>query len=149
MCRASKLSGRCCTPSSNLRSSAAEAPGARAGEDCADEPAVAASANTTARARRLLNTRVRLCGPEPVNEENGPHSPVHGVHRLASCYQYTLAPSWNCRGAFRIEVMLAKFRASRKLSEPGRLNDGVFVRLKASARISNCRWPAILNCLAT
>jgi hypothetical protein len=38
-------------------------------------------------------------------------------------------------------VMLAKFLASRKFNDPGRLNDGVLVRLNASARISNCRCP--------
>ena len=34
-------------------------------------------------------------------------------------------------------VMLAKFLVSRKFNDPGRLNDGVFVMLNASARNSN------------
>ena len=47
-------------------------------------------------------------------------------------------------------VMLAKFRASPKFSDPGRLNDGVFVRLNtSSAESRTCLWPRTLNCRAT
>ena len=46
-------------------------------------------------------------------------------------------------------VMLAKFLASRKFNDPGRLNDGVFVTLNASARSSTCPWLQTPNCFAT
>src|SRR5204862_3517059 len=69
--------------------------------------------------------------------------------RIPDFHQCSLAPSCICLGLLRMLVMLAKFLASRKFNDPGRLNAAVLVRLNASARTSNRRSPPILNCLAT
>ena len=60
-------------------------------------------------------------------------------------YQYTLAPNWNCRGAFRIEVMLAS-NACRVMKVAWRARS-LRDNLEAFALVNQRHKPTIALCM--